>query len=280
LYPKQTDQEYQQHQSANIGQTSESTASVAEANARAEKNSEEVTNRDLTADPVGPKKISYIQSLKPVSGRKTDDSFWKLLLRPFPLFAYPAILWGCLTQGTLIGWTVFIGVMLGDIFFGPPLWWDDVHTGYAYTGPLVGAILGFLVAGGLADWSARLMTQHNNGIYEPEFRILIVIPQLIIGSAGLYGFGVVSPNMVNYFWLWPIFFFGMVVMGMVIGAVASALYVVDAHSIFPGYPLPYSNTYDLNRRHCNRGIYLYDDIREYFLLRPHVQCIQLAHQRS
>jgi hypothetical protein len=25
---------------------------------------------------------------------------------------------------------------------------------------------------------------------------------------------------------------------------------------------------------------LYDDIREYFLLRPHVQCIQLAHQRS
>jgi hypothetical protein len=173
--------------------------------------------------------MSYIQSLKPFSGRKTDESFWKLFLRPFPLFAHPAILWACLTQGTLIGWTVFIGTMLGAIFLGPPLWWDEVPTGYAYSGPLVGAVLGFLVAGGLADWSAKLMTRHNNGVYEPEFRIVLVILQLIIGSAGVFGFGIVSPNMVEYFWFWPIFFFGMVVMGMVIGAVASALYIVDAH---------------------------------------------------
>ncbi len=73
------------------------------------------------------------------------------------------------------------------------------------------------------------MTRRNNGIYEPEFRIVLVIPQLMIGSAGLFGFAIVAPNIVEYFWFWPIFFFGMVVMGMVIGAVASALYIVDAH---------------------------------------------------
>jgi MFS family permease len=152
-----------------------------------------------------------------------------------------------LTQGTLIGWTVFIDAMLGSIFLGAPLWWDEVNTGYAYTGPLVGAILGFLVAGSLADWSAKLMTRHNNGIYEPEFRIVLVIPRLVIGSAGLFGFGIVSPNMVEYFWFWPVFFFGMVVMGMVIGAVASALYIVDAHRMFPGCLLPFSHTDKQNR---------------------------------
>jgi MFS family permease len=40
-----------------------------------------------------PKKTSYARSLLPFNGRKTDESFWKLFLRPFPLFFHPAILW-------------------------------------------------------------------------------------------------------------------------------------------------------------------------------------------
>lgn len=40
-----------------------------------------------------PAKVSYLQTLKPFNGRKTDESFIKLLLRPFPLFFHPAILW-------------------------------------------------------------------------------------------------------------------------------------------------------------------------------------------
>lgn len=39
------------------------------------------------------KKSSYIQSLKLFNGRKTDENFFKLLLRPFPLFLHPGILW-------------------------------------------------------------------------------------------------------------------------------------------------------------------------------------------
>lgn len=40
-----------------------------------------------------PAKASFIQTLKPFNGRKTDENFFKLLLRPFPLFFQPAILW-------------------------------------------------------------------------------------------------------------------------------------------------------------------------------------------
>lgn len=168
-------------------------------------------------------------TLMPFNGRKTDDSFFKLFLRPFPLFAHPAILWACLIQGTLIGWTVFIGIILAAIFLGPPLFWSEVETGYAYTGAFIGAVLGFVVAGGLADWSAKYMTRRNGGIYEPEFRIVLVIPQLVFGCAGLYGFGISSANIIHTSWFWPVFCFALEVMGMVIGAVASALYIVDAH---------------------------------------------------
>lgn len=36
---------------------------------------------------------SYWQTLKLFNGRKTDENFLKLFLRPFPLFFHPGILW-------------------------------------------------------------------------------------------------------------------------------------------------------------------------------------------
>ncbi|KAG4430432.1 hypothetical protein IFR05_014087 [Cadophora sp. M221] len=174
-------------------------------------------------------KRSFTQSLLPFNGRVSDDSFWKLFLRPFPLFAHPAILWACLIQGSMIGWTVFIGIILAAIFIGPPLLWGEVNTGYAYTGAFLGAVIGFLIAGALADWSAKYMTRKNGGIYEPEFRIVLVIPQLIFGCAGLFLFGITANRLVDYSYFIPIIAFGLEVGGMVIGAVAASLYIVDAH---------------------------------------------------
>jgi len=57
-----------------------------------------------------PEKDSFLKTLLPFNGRKTDDTFWKIFLRPLPLIFHPAVFWGMLTQGTLIGWTVMIGV--------------------------------------------------------------------------------------------------------------------------------------------------------------------------
>lgn len=68
-----------------------------------------------------PPKVSFARSLLPFNGRKTDESFVKLILRPLPLFLHPAIFWACLIQGALIGWTVMIGVVLAAIFLGPPV---------------------------------------------------------------------------------------------------------------------------------------------------------------
>ena len=179
-----------------------------------------------------PAKKTFAQTLLPFDGRKTDENIFKLILRPLPLFLHPAILWACLIQGALIGWTVMIGVVLAAIFLGPPLWFDEVTTGYMYTGPFLGAVLGFLVAGLLADWTAKLMTRTNHGVYEPEFRIVLVIAQLVFGCAGLYGFGITAANASRYGWFWPDFFYALEVMGMVLGAVASALYIADAYREF------------------------------------------------
>ncbi|KAF2237603.1 putative MFS transporter [Viridothelium virens] len=173
--------------------------------------------------------IPYYRTLLPFNGRKTSENYFLLLLRPLPLFAHPGILWACLIQGTLIGWTVMIGIVLAAIMLGPPLFFDEVKTGYMYTGAFVGAIVGFALAGLVADPSAKVLTRWNKGVFEPEFRLVLVVPQLLLGCTGLYGFGIVSNNIERYGWFWPDFFFAFEVAGMVLGAVASALYVVDAH---------------------------------------------------
>ena len=176
-----------------------------------------------------PKMVSKSR-LRIFNGRKTNESFFKLLIRPFPLFFHPAILWACLIQGTLIGWTVLIGIVIAAVLFEPPLVFNEVQIGYMYTGAFIGALLGFTLAGLLSDNGAKWMARRNGGIYEPEFRTpFLVVPQLIFGCAGLFGFGIVSANTFKYRWFWPDFFFSLEIIGMVLGAVASALYIVDAH---------------------------------------------------
>ncbi|KZM23094.1 uncharacterized protein EKO05_0008321 [Ascochyta rabiei] len=182
-----------------------------------------------TAPSSPPPKATFLQTLKLFNGRKTDEHYIHLLLRPFPLFFHPGILWACLIQGVMIGFTVLLGVTLAALFLGPPLWFGELETGYMYTGAFIGAILGFLLTGLISDPSAKLLTRWNNGVYEPEFRMVLVIPQMVLGGAGLYGFGWTASEPLKYGWLWPDFFFALVIMGMVCGAVASALYIVDAH---------------------------------------------------
>ena len=185
------------------------------------------TSTTPVADPH--EKVSLAGRLMPFNGRKTDESFFKLLLRPLPLFFHLGILWACLIQGVIIGWTVLIGVVLAAVFLGPPLFFDEVRTGYMYTGAFVGSMVGLLISGFFSDWINKVMIHRNKGKYEPEFRILLVLPMLVFCGIGLYGYGITAQNVTKYGWLIPDVFLAFILIGMVMGAVASALYIVDAH---------------------------------------------------
>ncbi len=181
------------------------------------------------SNPRYPRRMSYAKRLLPFNGRKTSEPFFKLLLRPLPLFLHIGILWACLIQGVIIGWTVLIGVVLAAIFLGPPLFFDEVRTGYLYTSAFIGSMIGLVLSGLLSDRINKIMIRWNKGKYEPEFRIILVLPMLVFSSIGLYGFGTTAQDIFKYGWLIPDVFFGFVIIGMVMAAVASALYIVDAH---------------------------------------------------
>ncbi|KAJ3484299.1 hypothetical protein NLG97_g7091 [Lecanicillium saksenae] len=162
-------------------------------------------------DAATPKK-TWVESMSLFDGRKTDDIYITLLLRPFPLLINPAFIWACLIQGTMIAWTIFMGALVASVFIGPP--------------PFLGHSQVWLRL-----CRVRLMTKYNKGVFEPEFRILLIIPMLITSAIGLFGFALtvqdVAPQKVSV--IVPLMFFGFEVAGMIIGAVASSLYIVDAY---------------------------------------------------
>ncbi|KAK9467137.1 major facilitator superfamily domain-containing protein [Lipomyces arxii] len=187
---------------------------------------EKVTESNTLAQEVPE---SYLHSLWLFSGSKSSRPLHKIFLRPFALLLHPAVIWGCLTQGTLIAWTVMIGVVLAAIFMGPPLWYDEVNVGYMYAGAAVGSVVGFVFAGLLSDFLVKSLSKKNNNIYEPEFRILLVLPQMAFAIAGIWGFGITANDMYTYSKFLPPVFFGMVTCAMILGAVASSTYITDAH---------------------------------------------------
>lgn len=134
-----------------------------------------------------------------------------------------------LTQGTLIGWTVLIGIDLAALYSTFPYLLPVSQIGYLYTGSFLGALLGFFLSGLLSDYSARVLTKLNHGIFEPEFRIILVIPQAVFGIMGVFGFGWTAEDVGRWGKVVPPMFFGLEVVGMILGATCSSLYLVDAH---------------------------------------------------
>jgi len=175
-----------------------------------------------------PRKKSYRQELSVYDGvRPTAVSVWTLLLRPFLACLTPVCLWAGLLYGVAITWLVLIATSVAQIFSAPPYDFSPASIGLTYMSPFVGALLAALLCGPLTDYAAKIMSKSNKGIFEPEFRLVLVIFYAIFGSMGFFGWGI-SANKGDP-WIGPVIFFGMINFGITIGASAAIGYVVDAH---------------------------------------------------
>jgi MFS family permease len=91
----------------------------------------------------------------------------------------------------------------------------------------IGTVLGNAIPGALADWLVKSMSRKNNGVYEPEYRLILSIPALILGLAGFWGFGL-SIDAQNH-WMVPVFFFGLATFSGSILSLISNTYLLDCH---------------------------------------------------
>lgn len=173
------------------------------------------------------KKDSFLRSLRIFTGRYSDAPFLKIFIRPFIIFWYPAVLWAFLVYGTTLTWIVVFSVVNASIFTLPPYNFTVSQVGLVSISTLVLTVVGEVVSGPLNDYICVFLTKRNRGIYEPEFRLVLMIPVLLIGISGFFGFGASVHYQTH--WIGPVLTFGLTNMAMAFASGCVFGYVIDSY---------------------------------------------------
>ncbi|KAJ9200926.1 hypothetical protein DTO164E3_750 [Paecilomyces variotii] len=176
----------------------------------------------------GEKPISWAKELLPYNGYVNHVSFWNTLVRPFYLLASPAVVWATLLFTTCISWLVGISITLSQIFSAPPYNFSVGAVGATNMASFVASLIGTIIAGPLIDGVVKRMSKWNNGIFEPEFRLPIMITYLVFTATGFFAWGQSAHAQDP----WPIpviVCLGLINLGVQLGTTGVVAYVVDCH---------------------------------------------------
>jgi hypothetical protein len=182
-----------------------------------------------------PKK-SYIQLLAPYAGRISSESWFKAVVRPFILFAYPSVLWSALVYSLSVGWLIVMSESVSEIYRNIDTYnFTSFQVGLVYLSAFTGGVLGTALAGKVSDFVVRLMARRNGGVFEPEFRLFMALPVAICSVAGLMGFGWSVEERDN--WIVPTVFFGVISFGCSLGSTTAITFCVDSYKQYAGEAL-------------------------------------------
>ncbi|BGO96853.1 hypothetical protein NBRC10513v2_000792 [Rhodotorula toruloides] len=172
-------------------------------------------------------KKSFVQEMSLYSGPfDKDRSFFQLAFEPVAALLSPAVLYAVCTYGLYITFLVVIATGSAQVYVGVYSF-GAVGVGNTYLAPLVADFLAAALVGPLTDYLARRLSAANGGIFEPEFRLPVMLAFLICSGAGFIGFGLSIRNHLSY-WA-PIIFAGVLNFGITIGCHGVIAYVVECH---------------------------------------------------
>ena len=176
-------------------------------------------------------KMSYARSLRVYTGKYSRAPTFKIFTRPIILFFYPAVFWGFLIYGTTLTWIVVFSVVNGVIFVSPPYNFTISQTGLISLSPFILTIIGEIISGPLNDYLCLALTRRNHGIYEPEFRLVLISVVIVLGTVGFFGFGATVHYQTH--WSGPVLTFGLANMSLAFASTCVFGYVIDCMSSLP-----------------------------------------------
>lgn len=130
---------------------------------------------------------SYRQRLALIT--RTDESILQHFYQPLLiLFRFPAVTYAAITWGYVLSCFAILTSVQATYMIEPPYNFNAIGIGLMNLPPFIGGFLGFF-GGYLNDKSIIWLSKRNGGIYEPEMRLWLALPQAIIIPAGILMFG-------------------------------------------------------------------------------------------
>jgi hypothetical protein len=131
-----------------------------------------------------PKK-SLLQELKFWPEISPQASYIHLVIRPWPLIIYPAIFFAFLAFSTTLAWVVCYVDTAASVFQAPPYNMNIGVSGLYNVPAIIGILIGSYVGGAFTDLIAEHMARRNNGVFEPESRLIALIIPFFLEPIGL-----------------------------------------------------------------------------------------------
>jgi len=88
-------------------------------------------------------------------------------------------------------------------------------------------LVGEVISGPLNDYLCIRLARKNHGIYEPEFRLVLMLPVLIFGIVGFFGFGATVHYQTH--WIGPVLTFGFANLAMAFESCCVFGYIIDSY---------------------------------------------------
>lgn len=148
---------------------------------------EEMKEMDL--QELEPKK-AFVETLEIYNGRISDVSFWATAIKPIPLVVYPAVIFSTIVYGSFQTWLISFSLVSVSIFSAPPYNLTAAQIGLTNLPQFFTGLVATGVSGWFADWVVGYMARKNKGVYEPEYRLTMMVPALILSTVGMMGFGI------------------------------------------------------------------------------------------
>ncbi|KAJ6541797.1 major facilitator superfamily domain-containing protein [Mycena capillaripes] len=135
-----------------------------------------------------------------------------------------------------IGWFgACKGILVGQnyvaaqIWQAPPYNFSNAAVGMTNIPAIIGTISGCVFWGWLSDWDLARRTRNNGGVREPEMRLWLILPGVVIGSIGIIIYAVGAQRG----WAWPvILIIGTTLnfFGLIAPLICGLSYSIDAYN--------------------------------------------------
>jgi hypothetical protein len=136
--------------------------------------------------------------------RMTKGSLASALLRdfwiPWKLFVFPIVQFAAYVFSWSASNFLVLNLTQTQVFSAPPYNFSPQSVGFTNFAVFGGALFGLLTSGPFSDWIAMRQTIRNNGIREPEMRLLALIPYTLLLFLG----SLIVALGYEYQWPWPV----------------------------------------------------------------------------
>lgn len=101
------------------------------------------------------------------------------------MILYPATMFGFLSYSAALAWLLCVVNTNASIFQAPPYNFSPGINGLINIPGTIGVLAGSFCGGVLTDKFAEWMARRNNGVYEPETRLMTLIIPFFVVPIGL-----------------------------------------------------------------------------------------------